>query len=78
MEAIPVLFFMTIVPMFGVEALRAGWDLGFASAPSEGVVTCEEEVFISGVEMSQRSSEDFLGRAGISFIVLATGAEFVR
>lgn len=37
-ESIPVLFFITSVPIMGVEALREGTDLVFTGWPSGSVV----------------------------------------
>jgi hypothetical protein len=75
-----VLFFMTTDPMFGVEALRPGPGLAFASSPSGGVAFWREQLFISGAEISYRSNDGSLGRGGVSFttLTLDTGAEVVR
>lgn len=47
-----MLFFITIVPMLGVEALRAGAGLAVTGRPSEDVALWKEELFVSGVKIS--------------------------
>lgn len=64
--------------MTGVEALRAGSGLLFASRPSRGVLPWKEASMSWGVEISYRSNEDFLGRGGVPFTALDTGAGAVR
>jgi hypothetical protein len=79
MESTPLLFFVTTDPMFGVEALRT-CSVWIWLARLLGVAFWKEGTFASGVEMSCRSNEDFLGRGGVPLITMTldTGAEVVR